>query len=90
MFPNERLEVLGGIGSVVEGHLGEELIFRHEVNIIFNQGLQSVDTHVVDNMEVSDIVQEESSLPSQEVTVNSGCSTTLEVPFLAAVVWEIR
>ena len=39
-------------------------------------------------MVVSDIVEEEASLPAKNITINSGDSTTLEVPFLAAIVGE--
>lgn len=39
-------------------------------------------------MEVSDIVEEETALPSEDIAINSGCSATLEVPFLTTVVRE--
>jgi len=65
MVANECFQVLGGFWSVVERHLGEE---------------------VVDNVEVSDVVEEESSLPSKDRSVNGGSGTSLEVPFLSAVV----
>ena len=41
---------------------------------------------MMDDVEVSDIVEEEAALPSQEVPVNGGSGSTLEVPFLATVV----
>jgi len=42
----------------------------------------------MNDMEVSDIVKEEAALPSEERPVDSGSSTTLEIPLLATVVWE--
>lgn len=44
---------------------------------------------MMDNMEVGDIVEEESSLPPQEVTINSCGRTSLEVPFLVPVMGKI-
>jgi hypothetical protein len=40
-------------------------------------------------MVVSNIMEEETTLPSQEVPVDGRGSTALEVPLLAAVVWQI-
>ena len=45
-------------------------------------------TYVMDDMEVSDVVEEEAALPSEERPVDGGSGTTLEVPFLATVVRE--
>lgn len=47
-------------------------------------------THVVDDMEVSDIVEEEATLPAEEVTVNGSSGTALEVPLFATIVRERR
>lgn len=41
-------------------------------------------------MVMSDIMEEETSLPSQEVPVDGCGGTALEVPFLAAIVGHIR
>ena len=41
---------------------------------------------VMDDMEVGDIVKEETALPSEEVAVDGSGGATLEVPFLATVV----
>jgi len=46
------------------------------------------DTYVVNDVEVGNIVEEEATLPAQEVPVDGSSSSTLEVPFLAAVVGE--
>ena len=44
------------------------------------------ETHMMDNVVVCDVVEEETALPSKEVSVD-GCSrATLEVPFIATVV----
>lgn len=45
-------------------------------------------THVMDNMVVCHIVEEETALPSKEVPVDSCSCSTLEVPFLATIVWQ--
>jgi len=45
---------------------------------------------VVNDMEVGNVVEKEAPLPTQEVPVDGGGSTSLETPFLAAVVREIR
>ena len=57
MLADERLEMLGGLLSMVERHLREE---------------------VVDDVVVGDVVQEESSPPSEEWSVNSAGGATLE------------
>ena len=44
---------------------------------------------VVDDVEVRDVMEEEPTLPAQEVTVDGGSGTTLEVPLLIAVVGEL-
>lgn len=67
VLADKLLEVLSSLGSVVEGHLGEE---------------------VVDDVVVGDVVEEETSLPAEEVTVDGSGGTTLEGPFLLAVVGE--
>jgi hypothetical protein len=48
------------------------------------------ETYVVNDMEVGNVVEKEAPLPTQEVPVDGGGSTSLETPFLAAVVREIR
>ena len=40
----------------------------------------------MDDMVVSDVVQEETSLPTEEVAINRSRRTALEVPFLATIV----
>lgn len=65
MVTDESLEVLGSLGSVIERHLGEE---------------------VVNDVEVSDVVEEEAPLPAKDRPINSSGGTALEVPLLSAVV----
>ena len=64
LLANERLEVLRGFLTVIEGHLGEE---------------------VVDDVIVCDVVEEETTLPSEERTVDGARCATLEAPFTLAV-----
>jgi hypothetical protein len=45
---------------------------------------------MMDDVVVGDIVEEEATLPSQKVSVDGCSSSTLEVPFLASVVRELR
>ena len=73
---------------LTERHLGEEL-FRKQNRMrqwIF-EGSAEENTYMMDNVEVRDIVEKKTALPSKKVPVD-GCSrSTLEVPFLATVVW---
>ena len=77
----ECLEALGIIIVVV---------FANECLEVLSSLRAVVERHlgeeVVDDVEVSDVVEEESSLPTENGSVNGSSSTTLEVPFLSAVV----
>ena len=42
----------------------------------------------MDDVEVGNIVEEETTLPAEDGPVNSGSSTALEVPLLSAVVGQ--
>ena len=50
------------------------------------EGYVEENTYMVDNVEVCDIVEEETALPSKEVPVDCCSRSTLEVPFTATVV----
>lgn len=52
--------------------------------------IKNNETYVMDDMEMSNIVEEETALPSKEVTVDGSSSTALEVPLLAAVMGQSR
>lgn len=45
---------------------------------------------VMDDMEVGDVVQEESTLPSEEVAIDGRSSTPLEVPLAIAIVGKLH
>ena len=44
---------------------------------------------MVDNVIVSDIVEEETALPSEERPVNSGCGAALEIPFFSTIMGKL-
>jgi len=79
------------IPECLEGGLvGEGVVVTDEFLEVLSGFGPVVERHlreeVVDDMEVGNIVEEEASLPAQEVSVNGSCSPTLEVPLLSTVV----
>lgn len=81
----ERLESGRVIGVVVFANESLEMLSSFGAVVEGHLGEE-----VMDDMEVSDIVEEEASLPAENGPVNGSGSATLEVPFLAAVVRHDR
>lgn len=48
-----------------------------------------VTTYMVDDVVMSDIVEEKSPLPAQKVSISRCSGSTLEVPLFLAIMWEM-